>query len=393
MRSAVTILVFCVAALLALGLVMLYSSGMANEKVGAQYLVMQATWCIIGLAACALAAWLDYRCLKRMAIPLLVMAAILLMLVMVLPHRISPEINGARRWIVLGPVRFQPSEFAKIALILTLAWYGERYQRHMSTLRRGILIPGLFIGLILALIFVEPDRGATLFLAATSGGLLLIAGAQWKHFIPPMLTGIAAFGFSLWHDPMRMKRILSWLNVEETRQEVGHQAYHAMLALGAGGWTGMGLGNSRQKLGFIPFHHTDFILPVIGEELGLVATLFVVMCFIAIIVCGTWIALKSSDVFGLLLGSGITLMIGMQAMINIGVVTSTLPNKGLPLPFISYGGSNLLMMLASVGLLLSIARRANLAESILSSEDADDRRENPFRGPDRLAVAQVGGVS
>jgi cell division protein FtsW len=166
---------------------------------------------------------------------------------------------------------------------------------------------------------------------------------------------------SLLHDPVRRERILAWAHPKEYKLGTGMQADHAMLAFGSGGWTGLGLGNSRQKLGYLTFHNTDFILPIIGEELGLAATLLVVAAFAAMVVSGFYIASRSSDTFGTLLAAGITLMIGLQAAINIGVVTGVLPNKGIPLPFISYGGSNLLIMLASVGLLLSVARRARPA--------------------------------
>jgi len=353
-------LVFCVAALLALGMVMLYSSGIGQG--GARYLIMQLIWCGLGLALCGAAAVVDYRLLRKIAMPLLAFAAVLLVLVLV--RHIGTRINGARRWFSFGPVRFQPSELAKLALIIALAWYGDHYQRQMASWKRGILVPGLIIGLMLGLIFVEPDRGTTILLAVVSGILLLIAGARWKYIVPPVLAGIAGLGLSLLHDPMRIKRIFAWLYLEENKSGVGYQAYHAMLALGSGGWTGLGLGNGQQKMGFVPEAHTDFILAVIGEELGLVATLLVVTAFLAIVLCGIYIAIHSRDIFGLLLGSGITFLIGFQAFINIGVVTSALPNKGLPLPFISYGGSNLLVMLLAIGILLSIARRARSPEAV-----------------------------
>jgi len=188
--------------------------------------------------------------------------------------------------------------------------------------------------------------------------MLLIAGVRWEYIAVPAVLGGALLGFSLWNDPMRMKRIFAWLYLEENKSGVGYQAYQAMLALGSGGWFGLGLGNGRQKLGFVPEHHTDFIFSIIGEELGLVATIGVVVAFIVIVLCGVYIALHARDNFGLMLGCGITFLIGCQAFINIGVVTSALPNKGLPLPFISYGGSNLLMMLSCIGALLSIAKHA-----------------------------------
>jgi cell division protein FtsW len=184
----------------------------------------------------------------------------------------------------------------------------------------------------------------------------------------------------LLHNPMRMKRIFSWLDLEQHKDDVGYQAYQAMIALGSGGWTGLGLGNGRQKLGWVPEHHTDFIFSIIGEELGLLATLLVIVAFVVIALCGFYIALRAQDMFGTLLAAGITLLISLQAAINIGVVTSALPNKGLALPFISYGGSSLVVMLACVGILLSVARQAaprQAAPAKVSVTDFDSN-DNPF---------------
>ena len=362
MKIAVTILAFCIAALLALGMVMLYSSSMAQA--GTHYLFMQMIWCSLGLMICVTVASNDYQILKKLAWPLFGLA--LLLLVLVLVPGIGRKINGARRWFDFGGIRFQPSELAKLALIVAMAWYGERCQRQMDTWKRGILIPGLIIGSMLGLIFIEPDRGTTILMAAVTGAMLLIAGVKMKYVIPPFLAGAVALGFSLYHDPVRAKRIFSWINLEESKSGTGYQAYQAMLALGSGGWTGLGLGNGRQKLGFLPEHRTDFIFAVIGEELGLIATLLVVLTFVTIVACGIFISARARDKFGFLLGVGVTFLIGLQAFINIGVVTSALPNKGLPLPFISYGGSNLLAMLTCVGLLFSIARQARDSRSALA---------------------------
>jgi cell division protein FtsW len=360
MKVAVTVLVFCVAALLSLGMVMLYSSSMT--QVGAHYLIMQLIWCAIGLVLCVGAASLDYRWLKKIAWPLLGIAIVLLALVMV-PH-LGRRINGARRWFSLGPANLQPSEMAKLALIIALAWYGERFQRKMPTFKRGIFIPGLIIAPVLGLIFIEPDRGSTILLSCVCGGMLLVSGVRFGFILPPMTIGAMALAWSLWHDPMRRERILAFLHPEKYKNGVGYQSWQAMIALGSGGWTGLGLGNGRQKLGFVPEHHTDFILSIIGEELGLVATLAVVLIFVIFVICGLYIAGKARDTFGMLLATGLTVLIGLQAAINIGVVTSALPNKGLPLPFISYGGSNLLAMLTCVGLLLSVARFVRVEEEL-----------------------------
>ncbi len=344
---------------------MLYSSGMAQN--GAHFLQMQMLWCALGLVVAVGVAAIDYRLLKPAAWPLLAVSVILLALVLI-PH-VGVRIKGARRWLPFGPMRLQCSEVAKLAMIIALAWYGEHFQRQMPRFKRGVLIPGIILAPVLGLIFIEPDRGATIVLAAISGLMLLIAGVRWAYILPPVVAAMGALGYSLWRDPMRSKRIYSWLHLEETKSGFGYQAYQAMLALGAGGWTGLGLGNGRQKLGFVPEHQTDFILSIIGEELGLIATLFVVVAFVAILACGVYIALKAPDTFGLLLGSGVVFLIGLQAFVNIGVVTGALPNKGLPLPFISYGGSNLLIMLTGVGLLLSIARQSGAPEP--EGEEAD----------------------
>jgi cell division protein FtsW len=374
-KIATTTLAACVAALLTLGLVMLYSTSMNDVPRGGvtpigPKLLMTQVWCGLGLVVCVLAASLDYQRLKKFAWPIFGIA--LVMLVLVLVPGVGHKIKGASRWFKIGPVSFQPSEVAKLALIIIMAWYCERYQRKMATLKHGVLIPGVIIASMLGLIFIEPDRGTTILLATVAGLMLLVAGVRWKFIVPPIILAVAALAMSLWHDPMRAKRLFSWLNLEETKEGVGYQAYQAMIALGSGGWFGLGLGNGRQKLGFVPERHTDFILSIIGEELGLVATLGVVLGFVMIILCGVYIATHARDTFGMMLASGISFLIGIQAFINIGVVTSALPNKGLALPFISYGGSNLLAMLACVGVLFSVARQARASEIKVSNPFATD---------------------
>jgi cell division protein FtsW len=360
MKFAITVLVFCVAALLSLGMVMLYSASMSDvvnqRHVGAHYLIMQLIWCALGFVACVVTASLDYRLLKKIAWPLLGISVVLIALVLV-PTKVTRVINGARRWIDFGPIRLQPSELARLALIIALAWYAERFQRQMATFKRGILIPGIFIAPVLALIILEPDFGSTILLATVCVTMLVISGVRMRYVLPPLIIGIVGVAWLIWHDPVRHDRILAFLDPEKYKDtRAGYQSWQALLALGSGGWTGLGLGNGRQKLGFVPEHHTDFILSIIGEELGLVCTLLVVLAFLVLVLCGLFIASRARDRFGALLASGLTLLIGLQAAINIGVVTSALPNKGMPLPFISYGGSNLLAMLTCIGILLSIAR-------------------------------------
>jgi cell division protein FtsW len=336
---------------------MLYSAGM--WLMGGHYLMMQLAWCGLGMAAGVTAFFMDYRHLKKWVWVFWGLSLVLLVLVFV-PHVGAGKINGARRWIDLHVhnLHFQPSEVAKLALILLIAWYGERHQKSIRTFTGGILIPGALAASVLVLIFLEPDWGTTLLLAVTVLGMLLMAGIRLHYFLVPVLLGGAGLAWMIWNDPMRLARVMAFLDLEGHKDTVGYQGWQSILALGSGGWFGLGLGNGHQKMGFLPEHHTDFILAVTGEELGLAATLSVVAVFVLFVLCGFYIASRAADVFGSLLASGLTMMIGLQAAINIGVACNTLPNKGLPLPFISYGGSNLLIMLASVGLLLSIARRA-----------------------------------
>jgi cell division protein FtsW len=381
MKVAVTTLAFCAAALLALGLVMVYSASQAlvnshthTEVGGVRVLQMQLIWCVLGLVACVVAVVLDYKFLKKFAWPVF-LASLVLAGAVFIPH-LGMKINGAHRWIRLPGATFQPSELVKIALIIMLAWYCDRSQRKMDTFKRGIIFPGIIIAAALGLIFIEPDRGTTILLAAVSGMMLLVAGVRLPHLLLPALGVAAVLAVSILHDPMRMNRIAAWLHPQDHLNSAALQGQQAMIAIGSGGVTGVGLGNGLQKLGYVPEIQSDFIFANIGEELGLIATLFVVIAFLLIAVCGIYIALNARDHFGCLLATGITFLISLQAAINIGVVTSVLPNKGLALPFISSGGSSLLVMLGCIGILLSVARHAPVREKI--SKNTTEAAGNPF---------------
>ena len=342
-----------VAGLMALGMVMLYSVGIAQQE-GERYLLLQLTWAGLGLGTCVFATMFDYRRLKpiTVAVPLLVVTMILLVLVLI--PGIGLERNRATRWIDLGSMNFQPSELAKLTVVIALAAYGTHFRTRMKELKYGLLVPGGVLAVLLYLIYREPDYSTMALLAATSGIVLMISGASWKHAIPVALTGFLLFGYKILSSPMRMERIRVWLNPEYDKLDKGYQIDQGILAMGNGGLFGVGLGNGQQKNGFVPEPHTDMIFTMIGEELGVV-TLLVVATLMVILICGLYISWKSGDRFGQLLGCGITFLICLQAFINIGVVTRLLPNTGIPLPFISYGGSSLVFMLASLGLLLSIA--------------------------------------
>ena len=333
------------------------------------YAKRQAIWLGLGLAACLVAARVDYHRYRKYAWPLFIAAALLLVGVLLFGKRI----NGALRWYVFGPVRLQPSEFAKYVLVTILAYWLERMQRARRGQFRpriqhfwwGIFAPLALTGALAALILKEPDLGTTLLLGAVAMGLMWVAGSSGRWLAGIVGTGVTGIGvflvaiikLGMFQGSYQVQRILHWW-WEDDLQGINYQQYMAKLALGSGGLQGLGLGNSRMKMAYLPEAHTDFIFPIIGEELGLIATLAVVFAFCVIVVCATLLLRRSPDLFGLLLGAGIVAVIGLQAIINFAVVTNTIPNKGMALPFMSYGGSNLVMTLAALGVLLNIFRQA-----------------------------------
>ncbi len=367
-RRIATLFACCVAALLALGLVMLYSASMTQE--GERFLIKQSIFAAIGLLACCIAAAIDYRWLHKLVWPGLVISCALLAFTAVKGR----DINGARRWIELPGFTFQPSEIAKAAVIVMLAHYASLHRERMKEFWQGIVIPGALAGCALVLVLAGKDFGTTLLLGLVTWLVLLVAGARPAYLVPLGVAGFTLICALLMGNENRRTRIDAWLHPEKYEKTIAYQQLQAKLAIGVGGWTGSGLGNSRQKTGFVPEHHTDFIFSIIGEELGLRATLGLLFAYGLLCWCGLSIAWRASDLFGQLLVIGLTFLIGVQVFINIGVVTMVLPNKGLPLPFISYGGSNLVVLLASAGLILSVARRAT-DKPLAVAAPLDD---NPF---------------
>lgn len=361
MKLSTTILIGSMLALLSLGMLTLYSISPPND--GLHYLSRQLLAAGLGLAGALVLSQLDYRWLKSWSWFLLLVAVVSLVSVLVL----GADINGARRWFRVGGAQFQPSEFAKLALLVALAHYSAAHRRLMRSFWYGIAVPGMFMSVVAGLIFLEPDWGTALLLGATGLVVLLVAGARWLHLAPPVLLGIGGIGALLAFNSVRVDRVHAWLHPQATRQGVGYQAWQAKLALGSGGLTGVGLNASTQRK-FLPEHPTDFIFAIIGEEFGYVGALAVIALFLLFFLSGVSIARQTADPFGRLLATGISFLIGLQAFINLGVVSSVLPNKGLALPFISSGGSNLAMMLLCTGLLVSVARtddRARAPESEL----------------------------
>ena len=357
-RRTAYILILSVMSLLAVGVVMLLSTGaFARDSHGDMYyfLKRQTMWLFIGSAALVTTALVDYRWWARLW-PWLYGAAVVLLIFCFIPP-IGMKINGAWRWINLGFASFQPSELGKVAVLVFLAWWYHRYEAESKEFLRGFVYPLAVAGAIMGLIVLEVDLGATALIGVTTLSVMFVAGTGLRWLVPLLLTGFAGLAFAIFTIKERLARFLAFLDPEKYKLEEGLQQWQAMLAFGAGGVSGLGLGEGRQKMLYLPYAHTDFIFPMIGEELGLRFTLLTVFCFLLILLAGVLIAMNARDRFGMLLGFGITIIITLQAAINIGVTTSLLPNKGMPLPFISYGGSNLAVSMMLVGILLNIHRQ------------------------------------
>jgi cell division protein FtsW len=360
-RKSAYILFLAVLGLLVIGIVMLFStSAFAQSSRGDVYFFIrrQAIWFGIGLSVCTLAALIDYHFWQRTWWLWLALAVIALALCYA--PNIGLRINGSRRWIGIGSVTFQPSELAKLAVIFFLAAWFTRYEKSGSNLLFGFVLPLAVVSVLGGLVLAEVDLGTTALLGITAFVVMFIAGANplWLGIVS--FAGLGALLIVATQISERMARLTAFLHPQDFKEDAGLQQMQALIAWGSGGMEGLGLGNGRQKMLYLPYAHTDFIFPIIGEELGLRFSLLVVFLFVVIIVCGIMIALHAKDRFGLLLGCGVVSLLALQAAVNIGVTTSLLPNKGLPLPFISYGGSNLVACMFGVGLLLNIYRQAIL---------------------------------
>jgi cell division protein FtsW len=360
-RKSAYILFLAVLGLLVIGIVMLFStSAYARDSHGDVYFFIkrQAIWVGIGLVACMFAALMNYHFWQKTWWLWFALALAALALCYV-PH-IGMRINGSRRWVGYGPITFQPSELAKIATTFFLAAWFARREKPDGNLFSGFILPLAIISVPAVLVLGEVDLGTTALIGATAFVVMFVAGTNLLWLGGLAFAGVGGLLIVATQISERMGRLSAFLHPQNYKDDAGLQQMQALIAWGSGGMEGLGLGNGRQKMLYLPYAHTDFIFPIIGEELGLRFSLLVVFLFIVIIVCGIMIALHARDRFGLLLGCGFVSLLALQAAVNIGVTTSLLPNKGLPLPFISYGGSNLVACMFGIGLLLNIYRQGIL---------------------------------
>ncbi len=353
------ILIGTVLVLTTLGFIMVFSASavLAQQRFGDKlyFLKRQLIYGGLGILLMFALSKIDYRRLRSLAYPLLFTSIFLLILVYT--PGIGQKVGGARRWIHLGPVTFQPSEFAKLSLIIYLAYYFSKKKETIKQFKKGILPVLLITALLIALIYPQPDFGSAMFLSVLLVFFLFIAGARFLHLGLLASLAIPFALYAVFHAGYRYKRLIAFLNPWNDPRNTGFQIIQSFLSLGSGHYFGCGLGNGQQKLFFLPAPHTDFIFSVIGEELGFIGVSIIILLFMIFLVRGFRIAYLAQSHFASYLALGITLMIGLQAVINLGVVMGLLPTKGIPLPFISYGGSCLFITLMGVGILLNISKR------------------------------------
>lgn len=350
------LLFISVVILLGIGIVMVYSASSIRSIVEYQdslyYLKRQVLWAFMGLGLLFLIIRVDYHNYNRWSRLFLLLS--LLALILVLFPNIGVMRGGSRRWLGYGNYLFQPSELAKISLVLYLSCYLSQKKERIHHLL-GIFPPLLIASLMAGLIYLEPDLGTAITIMGTSMIILFAAGVRIRHLFLITLSGLPVLIYFIFAEEYRRQRLFSFLNPWADPQDTGFQVIQSLYALGSGGFFGLGLGMSRQKFFYLPEPGTDFIFAVLGEELGLIGTSIILFLFFIFAWRGLRVAMGAPDLFGSMMALGITSMIVLQAIINIGVVTGSLPVTGITLPFISYGGSSLLIILCGVGILLNIS--------------------------------------
>lgn len=334
-----------------LGLVILFSASQSMHDDPTVLLKKQLIWLVLATIAGGIAMMVNLEALREYAYWLA--AGSVLLLALVLIPGIGVEVNGARRWMDFGIMRLQVSEVGKLGLIFSMAHYLATYRRDFNRVLKGYFYPCVLLAIFCSLIILEPDYGTAFLCGAVGGCLMFLAGVRLKFLIPTAFAALSLFSVAVYHDPIRLSRITSFLDVEGNRSDSAYQLWQGILAFGAGGIHGVGLGSGRQQMSFLPEAHTDFIFAIVGEELGFLFTSGVVLLFMTLFFVGVLQLKRAPNLYQYLLVMGALLFITFQALINIGVVTGCLPTKGMSLPFISYGGSNLVFMFVLTGIILN----------------------------------------
>jgi cell division protein FtsW len=382
------LLILVTLGLVAFGLVAVYSATSAPAAVGGgnpnYYLERQIAYAALGITLMVIAQRWDYRRLRALA-PTLVLVSIGLLLAVLV---IGPAVNGARRWISVGPAVFQPSEFAKLAFAVWAAAYLSRRQapRTLKELRRPI---GALAGVFALLLVLEPDLGTAIALLLMLAAMLLVAGTPMRALGPGLAIAAALGTVAILLEPYRRARFFAFLHPWHDAQGTGFQIVQAMIGMGSGGLFGVGLGQGVQKIFYLPEAHTDMMLANIGEELGMVGVCAVILAYLVFAFAGLKVALRCRDPFGKHLATGLTALIGGQAVVNVAAVMGIAPLTGIPLPFLSYGGSSLVVLLASVGVLLNIAERGTAKTGSLRDRGGGDVRARAVGDRRRRGVEEA----
>lgn len=360
--SAWVAIVLPVFVLTALGLLILTSAGAgATDPYG--IVRKQAMWLVIAIFAGLFTSFIDLKFLKSTSIPFAIISLILLCLVF-----FFKDVNGSHRWINLKVFAIQPSDIAKFSFVILLSSYLYDNQRKMSSFIDGLIKPLAIVGVFCVPIILEPDFGTTAVIGAIGMSLIFLAGAKIYQILALATPALIGFCIMVYNDPVRLKRVLSFLDIEGTKTEGSYQLYQGILAFGSGQITGVGIGQGRQQLSFLPEAHTDFVFAIVGEEMGMICTMLVALLFMIILLVGIWNLKKAPNLYEFSVAIGALLMIVVQALSNMCVVTGLMPTKGISLPFISYGGSNLVMMFAFTGLIVNCIRSWNTPKKIKAGE-------------------------
>jgi len=359
-------LLFPVLFLVGIGIVMVYSasSAIAMKKFGSDYyfLKKQAVFAVIGICALVACRHIPYTVYRPLAYPLLALSILLLAAVLFSPFGVTA--GGSSRWLRLGPIRFQPSEFARLALIVYLAYSMERKADRIGEFSIGFLPHVVVLGVLSALVLKQPDFGSAAILAFLTWLMMFVGGVKLTYLLSSCVLGVVAGAFIITHAGYRARRLMSFLDPWQYSSDAGYQIVHSLMAFGSGGWWGAGIGNGVQKLFYLPEPHTDFIFSVIGEALEETGVLLIILLYLLIVWKGIRIARHAPDLFGCFLAVGLTAALALQICINMGVTLGLLPTKGLTLPFLSYGGTSLVLNMATVGILMNIAAAGKTARGL-----------------------------
>ena len=385
------LLILVTLGLVAFGLVMVFSATSASATLGEgdpmRFLVKQGMYAVVGLVLLAVLSRVDYHVLRPLA-PLLLMIALGLCAAVLV---VAPVINGAHRWFVFGPVSVQPAELAKLAVCIWVCAVLARrpVPRDLGELLKPV---GLVVGLFCALIVIEPDLGTTIALAVMVSGILLVSGIPLRLYFLATTLALGAGALAIYMEPYRRARLLSFLDPWKDAEGAGFQNVQAIIGMGSGGITGEGLGQGIQKVNFLPEAHTDMIFAVVGEELGLIGSTLLIAGFAVFAWVGFRVALECRDPFGKRLAAGITTLVCGQAAVNLAAVLGLAPLTGIPLPFVSYGGSSLVVALVSVGILLNIAGDAGARSASVPDRSRGDGRPRAARARGGRRVARTGSA-